>query len=159
MAKHKAKPVPRGATISTNRRARYDYEILEQHEAGLVLMGSEIKSIRDGSVSIREAYVRPKDGELWLVGAHIAKYAPASGRNHEPTRDRKLLLHKRQIRELEREATMAGATIVPTRLYLKNGLAKLEIALARGKRKYDKRQVIAKREADRRMQQAMRRRS
>ena len=145
-------------TVSTNKKAAFDYHLLKRMEAGLSLVGTEIKSIRDGSVSIREAYVRPKDGELWLVGAHIAKYAPASGRNHEPTRDRKLLLHKRQIRELEREATMAGATIVPMRLYLKNGLAKLEIALARGKRKYDKRQVIAKREAERRMQQAVRRR-
>ena len=145
-------------TVSTNKRASFDYHLLKRLEAGLVLTGTEIKSIRDGSVSIREAYVRPRDGELWLVGAHIAKYAPASGRNHEPTRDRKLLLHKRQIRDLEREATTAGATIVPTRLYLKNGLAKLEIALVRGKRKYDKRQVIAKREAERRMQQAMRRR-
>ena len=145
-------------TVSTNKKAAFDYHLLKRMEAGLSLVGTEIKSIRDGSVSIREAYVRPKDGELWLVGAHIAKYAPASGRNHEPTRDRKLLLHKRQIRELEREATMAGATIVPMRLYLKNGLAKLEIALARGKRKYDKRQMIAKREAERRMQQAVRRR-
>jgi len=145
-------------TVSTNRKASYDYHLLKRMEAGISLVGTEIKSIRDGSVSIREAYVRPKEGELWLVGAHIAKYAPAAGRNHEPTRDRKLLLHKRQIRELEREALTAGATIVPTRLFLKNGLAKLEIALARGKRKYDKRQTIAKREAERRMQQAMRRR-
>ena len=146
-------------TVSTNKKASYDYVLLKRMEAGISLVGTEIKSIREGSVSIREAYVRPKEGELWLVGAHIAKYAPASGRNHEPTRDRKLLLHKRQIRELEREATTAGATIVPLRLYLKNGLAKLEIALARGKRKYDKRQTIAKREAERRMQQAVRRRA
>ncbi len=145
-------------TVSTNRKASYDYHLLKRMEAGISLVGTEIKSIRDGSVSIREAYVRPKEGELWLVGAHIAKYAPAAGRNHEPTRDRKLLLHKRQIRELEREALTAGATIVPTRLYLKNGLAKLEIALARGKRKYDKRQAIAKRDAERAMQRAMRRR-
>ena len=145
-------------TVSSNKKASYDYHLLKRVEAGLSLTGTEIKSIRDGSVSIREAYVRPKEGELWLVGAHIAKYAPAAGTNHEPTRDRKLLLHKRQIRDLEREATTAGATIVPTRLYLKNGLAKLEIALARGKRKYDKRQTIAKREAERRMQQATRRR-
>ena len=145
-------------TVSTNKKAGFDYHLLKRLEAGISLMGTEIKSIREGSVSIREAYVRPINGELWLVGAHIAKYAPAAERSHEPTRDRKLLLHKRQIRDLEREATMAGATIVPLRLYLKNGLAKLEIALARGKRKYDKRQVIAKREAERRMQQAMRRR-
>ena len=146
-------------TVSTNKKAAFNYDLLKRVEAGLSLTGTEIKSIRDGSVSIREAYVRPKEGELWLVGAHIAKYAPAAGTNHEPTRDRKLLLHKRQIRDLEREATTAGATIVPTRLYLKNGLAKLEIALARGKRKYDKRQMIAKREAERRMQQATRRRT
>ncbi len=145
-------------TVSTNKKAGFDYHLLKRVEAGISLMGTEIKSIREGSVSIREAYVRPINGELWLVGAHIAKYAPAAGTNHDPTRDRKLLLHKRQIRDLEHEATTAGATIVPTRLYLKNGLAKLEIALARGKRKYDKRQVIAKREAERRMQQAMRRR-
>jgi SsrA-binding protein len=145
-------------TVSSNKKASFDYHLLKRVEAGISLTGTEIKSIRDGSVSIREAYVRPKEGELWLVGAHIAKYAPAAGTNHEPTRDRKLLLHKRQIRDLEREATTAGATIVPTRLYLKNGLAKLEIALARGKRKYDKRQTIAKREAERRMQQATRRR-
>ncbi len=145
-------------TVSTNKKAGFDYHLLKRVEAGISLLGTEIKSIREGSVSIREAYVRPINGELWLVGAHIAKYAPAAGANHDPTRDRKLLLHKRQIRDLEHEATTAGATIVPTRLYLKNGLAKLEIALARGKRKYDKRQVIAKREAERRMQQAMRRR-
>lgn len=145
-------------TVSTNKKAGFDYHLLKRVEAGIALTGTEIKSIRDGSVSIREAYVRPKDGELWLVGAHIAKYAPAAGTNHEPARDRKLLLHKRQIRDLEYEATAAGATIVPTRLYLKDGLAKLEIALARGKRKYDKRQTIAKREAERRMQQATRRR-
>jgi SsrA-binding protein len=125
-------------------------------EAGLSLTGTEIKSIRDGHVSIREAYVRPIDGEMWLVGAHIAAYAPARV-NHEPTRSRKLLLHKREIRELEREAITSGATIIPTRLYLKGGKAKLEIALARGKKKYDKREAIAKREAERSMQRAMRR--
>jgi SsrA-binding protein len=146
-------------TVSSNRRAGFDYHILRTLEAGLSLTGTEIKSIRDGHVSIREAYVRPDDGEMWLIGAHIAQYAPASRRNHDPTRSRRLLLHKREIRELEREATTSAATIVPLRLYLKNGKAKLEIALATGKRKYDKRQDIAKREAERRMQQAMRRRT
>lgn len=144
-------------TVASNRKAGFDYAILRTLEAGLSLTGTEIKSIRDGHVSIREAYVRPQDGEMWLVGAHIAQYAPARV-NHDPTRSRRLLLHKRQIRELEREATTTGATIIPTRLYLKNGKAKLEIALAKGKRKYDKREAIAKREAERRMQQAVRRR-
>jgi SsrA-binding protein len=145
-------------TVSTNRRAGFDYHILKTVEAGLSLTGSEIKSIRQGHVSIREAYVRPQDGEMWLVGAHIAHYAPAAHMNHDPTRSRRLLLHKRQINDLQREATTSGATIIPTRLYLKNGKAKLEIALARGKRKFDKREAIAKREAERAIQRAVRRR-
>jgi SsrA-binding protein len=144
-------------TVATNRKAGYDYAILKTFEAGLSLTGTEIKSIRQGHVSIREAYVRPENGELWLVGANIARYAPASYQNHDPTRSRRLLLHKREIHELEREATTAGATIVPLRMYLRNGKAKLEIALARGKRKFDRREDIAKREAERRMQRAVRR--
>jgi SsrA-binding protein len=145
-------------TVATNRRAGFDYAILKTFEAGLALTGTEIKSIRDGHISIREAYVRPEAGELFLVGAHIAQYAPASRRNHEPTRTRKLLLHKREINELEREATTSSASIIPLRVYLKAGKAKLEIALARGKRKYDKRQDIAKRDADRAIQRALRQR-
>jgi SsrA-binding protein len=145
-------------TVSSNRKAGFDYHILRTVEAGLALTGTEIKSIREGHVSIREAYVRPQDGEMWLIGAHIAAYPPARI-NHEPTRSRKLLLHRREIRDLEREAITSGATIIPTRLYLKNGKAKLEIALARGKRKYDKRQTIARREAERAMQRAVRRRA
>ena len=146
-------------TVSTNRRAGFDYHILRTVEAGISLTGTEIKSIREGHVSIREAYVRPLNGEMWLIGAHIAQYAPASRMNHDPTRTRRLLLHKRQIRELERDAITGGATIIPLRLYLKNGKAKLEIGLARGKKKYDKREAIAKREAERSMQRAMRRRA
>ena len=145
-------------TITLNRKATHDYHVLKTVEAGLALLGSEIKSIRDGRVSIREAYVRPRDGELWLTGAHIAQYPPAAMRNHEPTRDRKLLLHKKQIRELAREVDAQGVTLIPLRLYLKNGKAKLEIALAKGKRKYDKRQDIAKRDAERQMQRALRHR-
>jgi SsrA-binding protein len=144
-------------TVATNRRAGFDYSILKTFEAGLSLTGTEIKSIRQGHASIREAYVRPEAGELFLVGAHIAKYAPASSMNHDPVRTRKLLMHRREISELDREATTAGASIIPLRLYLRNGRAKLEIALARGKRKYDKRQDIAKREAERAMQRAVRR--
>ena len=159
MAKHKAKPVPRGATISTNRRARYDYEILEQHEAGLVLMGSEIKSIRTGNVTIAEGYARFEDGELWLYNVHVAPYAPAR-ENHEPTRPRKLLLHRRELDRLERSLReQPRATIVPLRLFLLGGRAKVDIGLARGRREYDKRQVIAKRDADRSIQRALRQRT
>jgi SsrA-binding protein len=146
-------------TITVNRKAAHDYHILRTYEAGLSLLGTEIKSIRQGHVSIREAYVRPQDSELYLVGAHIAQYAPAARMNHDPTRSRKLLLHKKEIRELLRESQSAGATIVPLRLYLKDGRAKLEIALARGKRVYDKRADIARREAERAMQRALRRRA
>lgn len=146
-------------TITVNRKARHDYHILRTVEAGLALLGTEIKSIRNGHISIREAYVRPQGDELWLVGAHIAHYAPASRTNHDPTRSRKLLLHRKEIRDLLRETQSAGATMVPLRLYLKDGRAKLEIALARGKKEYDKRAAIAKREADRAMQRAMRHRT
>lgn len=146
-------------TVTVNRKAAHDYHILRTYEAGLSLLGSEIKSIRQGHVSIREAYVRPMDEELWLVGAHIAHYAPAARDNHDPTRSRKLLLHRKEIRELLRETQASGATIIPLRLYLKDGRAKLEIALAKGKKAYDKRAAIAKREAERQMQRAMRRRA
>lgn len=145
-------------TITLNRKAAHDYHILRTLEAGISLTGSEIKSIREGHVSIREAYVRPVGDELFLVGAHIAHYKPASRQNHEPTRTRKLLLHRKEIRELLRDLqSSGGVTIVPLRLYLKDGKAKLEIALARGKKAYDKRAAIAKREADRQMQRAVRR--
>ena len=146
-------------TITVNRKATHDYHILRTLEAGLSLLGTEIKSIRLGHVSIREAYVRPVEDELWLVGAHIAHYAPASRMNHDPTRSRRLLLHRKEIRELAREVQASGATIVPLRMYFKDGRAKLEIALARGKKSYDKRAAIAKREAERQMQRAMRRRA
>ena len=153
-----AGPSPAGEkTVSANRKAHHDYHILERLEAGIVLTGTEIKSIRDGRVSIREAYVRPIEGELWLVGAHIAHYPPAGPTNHEPTRDRKLLLHRKEIRWWTRSVETEGVTIVPLRLYLKRGVAKLEIGLARGKKHYDKRAAIAEREADRQMQRALRR--
>jgi SsrA-binding protein len=145
-------------TITVNRKATHDYHIVRTVEAGLSLAGPEIKSIREGRVSIREAYVRPRDGEMWLIGAHIAKYPPASYMNQDPTRDRRLLLHRREANELAREVETGGLTIVPLRLYLRDGRAKLEIALARGKKQYDKRQAIAKRDADRAMQRALRRR-
>ena len=145
-------------TITINRKAFHDYEVLETLEAGLSLTGTEIKSIRQGHVSIREGYVRPLGDELWLIGVHVAHYQPAGRLNHDPTRQRRLLLHKKETRELIRELEAGGHTIVPLRLYLKGGKAKLEIGLARGKRSYDKRAAIAKRDAERRMQQALRRR-
>ncbi len=144
-------------TVSLNRRAGHDYHILSTIEAGLSLVGTEIKSIRQGHVSIREAYVRPQSGDMWLVGAHIAQYAPAARANHDPTRSRRLLLHRKEITDLLREIGSAGLTIVPLRLYLRGGRAKLEIALARGKKAYDKRDAIAKRDAQRQMERALRR--
>ena len=146
-------------TVTLNRKVQHDYHILRTLEAGLSLVGTEIKSIREGRVSIREAYVRPDDGEMWLVGAHIAHYAPAGSTNHDPTRRRRLLLHKRQIAELRRAVESEGVTIVPLRLYLKAGRAKLEVAVARGKRHYDKRAAIAKKDAERQMQRALRRKA
>ncbi len=143
--------------IAVNRKALHDYHILESVEAGLVLTGTEIKSIRLGRVSLREAFARADGDELWLLGAHIAQYPPAGRFNHEPTRKRKLLLHKGEMYELTSSLEEKGLTLVPLRLYLKNGRAKVELALARGKRAHDKREAIAKREAERQMQRAIRR--
>lgn len=144
--------------VAFNRKALHDYHVLETVEAGLVLMGSEIKSLREGRVSLREAYARPDDGELWLIGAHIAQYPAAAQFNHEPTRKRKLLLHRSQILELTRSVNEGGLTLVPLRLYLKRGRAKVELALVRGKRMYDKRESIAKREAQRQIERAIKQR-
>jgi SsrA-binding protein len=142
--------------LASNRKAFHDYEIVERIEAGISLTGTEIKSLRANGASIREAYARPNGGEMWLYGAHIAEYAAGSYQNHEPTRPRRLLLHKKQIRQWARAATERGLTIVPLNLYLKNGMAKVELGLGRGKKQYDKRQAIAKRDADRDMQRALR---
>lgn len=144
--------------VAVNRKALHDYEVLERVEAGLALLGSEIKSIRQGRVQLREAFARPEGGELWLWNAHIAEYAAAGQFGHEPTRKRKLLLHKSQIRELSRAVLERGLTLVPLKLYLKDGIAKVEIALVRGRKQYDKRAVIAKREAEREMARALHRR-
>jgi SsrA-binding protein len=137
--------------VATNRKARHDYFILDSFEAGIILRGSEIKSIRAGQISIKEAYVRVEDGEAWLVDAHIAPYDPASRQNHEPRRRRKLLLHRKEIQKLSNEVHQKNLTIIPLQVYLKNGRAKVEIAVARGKKSYDKRAVIAKRDAEREM--------
>jgi SsrA-binding protein len=133
--------------VATNRKARFEYSLLERFEAGLALMGSEIKSIRAGQISIAEAYVDVENGRnAWLIEAHIAPYVQANRYNHDPKRKRRLLLHKKQIRELWNAVRQKGMTIVPTRVYLKEGRAKIEIALARGKKAYDKRATIAKRD-------------
>lgn len=143
--------------IATNRKAGFEYFLLERLEAGLALMGSEIKSVRAGQMSIAESYVEVVNGrDAWLIEAHIAPYAQASRFNHEPKRKRRLLLHKRQIRQLWNAVRMKGMTIVPTRVYLKDGRAKIEIALARGKRSYDKRAAIAKRDQARGQDRASR---
>ncbi|MCH8994418.1 MAG: SsrA-binding protein SmpB [Chloroflexi bacterium] len=144
--------------VAVNKKALHDYEVLERVEAGLALQGSEIKSIRQGRVQVREAYARPERGELWLLNAHIAQYAPAGQFGHEPTRPRKLLLHKSQIRQLSRAVLEQGLTLVPLRLYLKDGIAKVELALVRGRKHYDKRAAIARRDAEREMARALRKR-
>ena len=144
--------------IAVNRKATHDYDILERVEAGLVLTGTEIKSIRAGRVNIRDAYARPQDDELWLVNAHIALFPQGGMYNHEPTRPRKLLLRRPQLRELAAGVAQRGLAIVPLRLYFKGHYAKVELGLARGRRQYDKRKAIAQREADRDMQRAINRR-
>jgi len=135
--------------VSTNKKARFEYFILETFEAGLVLKGTEIKSIRNGQISLQEAYVRTDGKEIWLVGAHVAPYEHASAFQHDPKRDRKLLMHKKEIRKLFDEIRIKGMTIVPMRVYLKGGKAKLEIGLAKGKKQYDKRESIKERDIER----------
>jgi len=142
--------------VAANRKAFHDYEIVEKIEAGISLLGTEIKSIRAGGASIREAYARPQNGEMWLYGAHIAPYGAGGYVNHEPTRPRRLLLHRAQIREWAAAMAEKGLTIVPLTMYLKDGRVKIELGLARGRKQYDKRQAIARREADRDMQRALR---
>jgi SsrA-binding protein len=145
------------ASISRNREALHDYSVEDRFEAGIALTGSEIKSIRTtGRVSLREGFVRVKEGEAWLEGVHIAPYEHGTYLNHEPDRPRKLLLHKNELRELGMKTQASGYTVVPLHLYLKNGRAKVEIALARGRRHYDKRQAIAERESKREIARAMR---
>ena len=153
----KAKNVVRGGDrlIATNRKAYHDYHIDDILEAGLVLVGSEIKSIRAGRVNLRDSYVTIRDGEAWLIGSHIAGYTQASYQDHDPRRNRKLLLHRRQIQRWLGKAEQKGYTVVPLKLYLKNNRAKLEIGLARGKREYDKRQAIARRESERDIRRAI----
>jgi len=144
--------------VSVNRKAYHDYHIQESLEAGIVLKGSEIKSIRAGKVNLSDAYAKPENGELWLYNSHIASYDAASYNTHEPTRPRKLLLHRKEIDVLTGRVVQKGLTLVPLRLYIKNGVAKVELGIARGKKAYDKREAIARREAQKEMERAMKRR-
>src|SRR5919109_689922 len=141
--------------IVDNRRARHDYPLLERVEAGLVLTGTEVKSLREGRASLQQAYADLRDGEAWLVGAHISAYEQGNLGNHDPDRDRKLLLHKRELASLAGKVAQRGLTLVPTKLYFKDGRAKVELALARGKEVRDKRRDIARREAERDMERAL----
>lgn len=143
--------------MATNRKAYYDYHIQDSIEAGIVLTGTEIKSIRMGRVSLGEAYVRPEGGELWLFNAHIARYEAGSYMSHEPGRPRKLLLHRKQINSLISKVSEKGLTLLPLKLYIKGSIAKVEIALARGKKLYDKRESIARRETEREIGRAVKR--
>jgi SsrA-binding protein len=142
--------------IAENRRARHDYHLLERYEAGLVLTGTEVKSLRDGRATLQRAYGELRDGELWLVGAHISTYDQGNIANHDPDRDRKLLLHRREIDGLTGKVRERGFTLVPTRLYFKDGRAKVEIALARGKDVRDKRTELSLRDARRQIERELR---
>jgi len=144
--------------IAENRRARHDYELLERVEAGVVLTGTEVKSLRAGQVQLGHAFGEVRGGEIWLVGASIAEYTQGNAQNHDPDRDRKLLLHGREIASLAGQVAEKGLTLVPTRLYFKDGRVKVELALARGKVRYDKRRDIAKRDADRQIERALKER-
>jgi SsrA-binding protein len=141
--------VDNGKVVATNRKAKFDYFLIETFEAGLSLQGSEIKSIRAGQISLSEAFVQTDGVQAWLQDAHVAPYEQANQFNHDPVRPRRLLLHKKEIRHLWDAIRQKGMTIIPTRVYLKNGRAKVEIALARGKKSYDKREAIAKRDRQR----------
>lgn len=142
--------------ISLNRKARYDYHILESFEAGMVLVGTEVKSLRAGKVNIKDAYGSIEEGELWLLGLHISPYEQGTHANHDPERPRKLLVSKRELKRLLGKVQEKGLTLVPLALYFKDGWAKVEMALARGKRQYDKRHAIAERDADRALARARR---
>ena len=141
--------------VATNRKAYYRYHIQDSVEAGIALTGTEVKSIRAGRVSLGDAYVRPEAGELWLVNAHIARYEAGSYLSHEPRRPRKLLLHRKQIDSLTSKVLEKGFTLVPVKLYIKDSLAKVEVALAKGKKLYDKRESITRREVEREIGRAI----
>lgn len=135
--------------VAKNRKAQFEYFLLEHFEAGIALQGSEIKSIRAGQISLQEAYIQVDGKQAWLIDAHIAPYDPASYTNHDPKRPRRLLLHKKEIREMWNAIRQKGVTVIPTQMYLKEGRAKLDIAIAKGKKLYDKRDAIAKKDVER----------
>ena len=157
-AKPKAESTPYFKTVADNRRARFNFEILEQFEAGLVLSGTEIKSIRAGKAMIRDAYAQVRGGQVWLQNLHISPWDGGGPWNHEPVHPRRLLMHRKEIDRLARVAGQQGLTLVPLRLYIKGHYAKVELALAKGRRQYDKRKVIQQRETDREIARAMRQR-
>jgi SsrA-binding protein len=142
--------------VATNRRARHEYEILETLEAGLVLRGTEVKSLRDGQVNFKDSYATVRNGEAWLRGCHINPYSHGTDANHEPERDRKLLLHKREITRIVGKTSEKGLTVVPLKIYFKAGRIKIEIGLARGKKLHDKRATLRERETKREMEKAAR---
>ena len=145
-------------TVASNRKARHDYIIEDSFEAGMALTGSEIKSIRAGQVNLRDSYATIRESELWLVNVHISPYKQANRENHEPRRDRKLLMHRREINRLTGKLQEKGLTLVPLQIYLKNGRAKVELGLARGKKLYDKRQSLRERTDQRQMERSVGRR-
>jgi SsrA-binding protein len=146
--------------VAKNRRARHDYEILETHEAGIALVGTEVKSLREGHIQLKDAYAKAEDGELWLVGVHVSPYAQADGfGGHDPERRRKLLLHRAEIADLSGRVQLESLTLVPLSVYFKDGKAKVELALARGRRRYDKRDAMARRDAEREAERALSRRN
>ena len=146
---------PNDRSICTNRKARFNYEILDQIECGIVLTGSEVKSLRDGKVSLDEAYARVRDGELWLIGCDIAVYPQASLLNHEPRRTRKLLLHRRELQKFAEQAGFKGLTLIPLSMYFTRGIVKVKVAIGRGKKLHDKRESLKKNEAQREIKRAM----
>ncbi len=142
-------PPPTHRRLASNRKARHDYQLLERFEAGIALLGTEVKSVRQGRIQLKDSYVEVVDGEAFLVGAHISPYSHGNRANHDPDRSRKLLLKRREIERIMGRVTLQGQTCIPLSVYLKGNLIKLEIALAKGKRRYDKRQAARAREADR----------
>jgi SsrA-binding protein len=156
MAKGKGKKKTAPGDVATNRQARHRFNLLDTYEAGIVLRGTEVKALRNGGATLKDAYATVRDGEVWLHHLHIPHYAPAYHDNHEPERDRKLLLHRREIEKLVGTTKERGLTLVPMRLYFKGPKAKVEIALAQGKDRFDKRESIKAREMGREMQRAVR---
>ncbi|MCS7166057.1 MAG: SsrA-binding protein SmpB [Gemmatales bacterium] len=158
MARESSQRQPQIQLIAQNRRAQHDYEILDKLECGIALTGTEVKSLREHRISLDQAYAKIKDGEVWLLNCDIPEYSAAAYSNHDPKRPRKLLLHCREIARFAGKATQKGCTLIPLRMYFKNGWAKVELAVVRGKKKYDKREKIKKEEAQREIARALGRR-